>query len=310
MTARADRIAGGMWGLLVGDAVGVPYEFNHPGRIPPVEQIELDPPASFRRAHAGVAPGTWSDDGAHALCLLESLLERGQVDPDDLMRRLARWYSAGHLAAGGRVFDVGIQTSLALERFGDGTPAELAGGDGDRENGNGSLMRVLPLALWHAGSDEQLVIDACSQSVVTHRHLRSQLCCALYCLWVRRLLEGAGDAWSAAVAALRAQLPAGTPAREELEREIAPEDPRPGTGTGYVVDCLRSARDLLARGPYEIVVKEAIRLGHDTDTTACVAGGVAGVRDGLAAVPARWRDRLVDRHLAEPLIERLVKERG
>ncbi|MBV8617022.1 MAG: ADP-ribosylglycohydrolase family protein [Acetobacteraceae bacterium] len=310
MATLAERIAGGMWGLLVGDAVGVPYEFHHPGRIPPLPEVELDPPSAFHRAHGGVAPGTWSDDGAQALCLLESLLERGRVDPDDLMRRLNRWYEHGHLAAGGRVFDVGIQTSLALERFRDGAPAETAGGDGERENGNGSLMRVLPLALWHRGSDAELVRDASLQSVVTHRHPRSQVCCALYCLWARRLLAGSRDAWSEAVAALRGELAPRTVPRAELDDQVAPEDPRPGTGTGYVVDCLRSARDVMARGSYETVVKEAIRLGHDTDTTACVAGGVAGVRDGVSAIPARWLDRLVDRQLAAPLIERLVALRS
>lgn len=74
MPTRAERIAGGLIGLLVGDALGVPYEFHEADEIPPSAQIEFEPPAGFDRSHKGTPPGTWSDDGAQALCLLDSLL--------------------------------------------------------------------------------------------------------------------------------------------------------------------------------------------------------------------------------------------
>src|SRR5262245_65410840 len=114
MPTRAQRLEGGLVGLLIGDALGVPYEFHGPERLPPVEQIEMVPPPGFARAHRGTPPGTWSDDGAQALCLLASLLECGRLDPEDLGRRLLRWYNHGYLAVDGRVFDVGIQTGRAL----------------------------------------------------------------------------------------------------------------------------------------------------------------------------------------------------
>lgn len=303
---RRERIEGGLWGLLVGDAVGVPYEFHHPGAVPPLEQIDLDPPAGFARAHGSVPPGTWSDDGAHALCLLASLLEREALDQVDLIGRLASWYDSGYMAVDGHVFDVGIQTSHALERYRQKTPAHQCGGRGERENGNGSLMRVLPMALWHQGTDEELVNLACAQSVVTHAHLRSQMACALYCLWARRLLEGEEHAWDAAVTALRAMVPEGHAARVELDTHLVPPLRVAGRGSGYVVDSVRSARDVLEKGTYEVVVREAIGLGHDTDTTACIAGGLAGVRDGVGAIPPRWRDRLRGKELVEPLLARLV----
>lgn len=72
-----NKIKGGLYGLLVGDALGVPYEFHHSSQIPEYDLIEMEPPAGFLRAHSGVKPGTWSDDGAQALCLLDSLLEKG-----------------------------------------------------------------------------------------------------------------------------------------------------------------------------------------------------------------------------------------
>lgn len=302
-----ERIVGGLWGLLVGDAVGVPYEFHPPQDLPPRALLEMTPPAGFARAHAQVPPGTWSDDGAQALALLASLLERRALDLDDVGRRLVAWYERGELAVEGVVFDVGIQTSEAIRAMMAGTPAHAAGPSHEQANGNGALMRVLPLALWHKGSDADLVRDAHAQSLVTHGHLRSQVCCALYCLWARRLLRGTPDAWAEAVAALRTIYGPGSPASAELEWQIRPDDPPEGRGSGYVVDCLRSARLALQAATYEDVVKAAIALGHDTDTTACVAGGLAGIRDGARAIPERWLRQLRGKALVEPLLGQLLE---
>jgi ADP-ribosyl-[dinitrogen reductase] hydrolase len=304
-----DRIAGGIWGLLVGDALGVPYEFYAPHAIPAAELIEFEPPADFRRSHEGTPPGTWSDDGALALCLLASLLEKGTLDPDDLMSRLARWYDAGYMAVDGRVFDVGMQTSSSIAAFKAGRSAVDSGGRDERSNGNGSLMRVLPLALWHRGSDEELVNAACLQSVVTHGHLRSQLCCALYCLWARRTLEDHAEAWADAVRTLRHFLKRSPEASDEFEAHIRPDDEGNISGSGYVVDCLRSAVFVANQATYEETVRAAIRLGHDTDTTACVAGGIAGLRFGTSGIPSRWLEGLRGKHLVEPLIEKMKSSR-
>ncbi len=308
MPTREERIVGGMYGLLIGDALGVPYEFHLPEQIPPREQIEFESPAGFHRAHSGVPPGTWSDDGAHALCLLASLLYQKTLDPEDLGRRLWNWYELGYMAVDSEVFDVGVQTSEALSTFRAGTSALQSGPRDERKNGNGSLMRVLPLALWHTGPDEALVRDAMTQSLITHGHLRSQLCCALYCLWARRTLQGAADPWKEALATLRQLYPEGHEAHAELQFHIRPDRPEPGHGSGYVVDCLISARDCVrAEATYEGVVKAAVALGNDTDTTAAVAGGIAGLRDGIEAIPERWRSALRGKELVEPMIRELIQ---
>lgn len=307
MISRRSRIEGGIWGLLVGDALGVPYEFHKPEDIPAESQIEFNPPAGFRRAHASVPPGTWSDDGAQALALLDTLLDCGKFDTVDFGQRLVDWYERGDYAVEGKVFDIGIQTSKAIRSISLKAPRLLSEFSGENSNGNGSLMRVLPLALWHRGTDAELAHDAHAQSEVTHPHARSQVCCALYCLWARNLLNEVSNPWETAVASLRLLYKDDETKTAELEFNIRPDDPPVGTGTGYVVDSLGSARMLLERGSYEGVVKGAVALGHDTDTTACIAGGIAGIVFGVEGIPPRWREALRGREILDPIVKRFIR---
>lgn len=302
--ALRDRLAGGLFGLLVGDALGVPYEFHPPSGLPAVDAIDMEPPAGFRRAHHGVPAGTWSDDGAQALCLLASLLHTNGLDLDDFGRRLLNWLDRGYMAVDYHVFDVGIQTQTALGRLRNGCSARESGLADERHNGNGSLMRVLPLALWHTGDDAGLFDLAMQQSLPTHGHLRSQLACGLYCLWARHLLRCSGG-WDEAVhdaesLAVRSEV------HEREWRELKRLLDRPGIGTGYVVDSLASARDALEAGvDYAGVVRYAVSLGHDTDTTAAIAGGLAGIRHGRLGIPTGWLDAMRGRDLVDPLLDRL-----
>jgi ADP-ribosyl-[dinitrogen reductase] hydrolase len=306
MPTHRERIEGGLLGLLIGDALGVPYEFHSPHDIPPQPFIEFTPPKNFHRAHLGTPSGTWSDDGAQALALLASLLYCGRFDADDFGRRLVNWYELGYMAVDNRVFDVGIQTSTAIRQLLRGTPALEAGGMDEMSNGNGSLMRVLPLALWHRGSDVALATDAMLQSRVTHGHIRSQVCCALYCLWARHIMQEAADPWRDAVETLRAMWGEDSPEFREFEAHVQPHNVPQGKGSGYVIDSLHSTYWVMEAGSYEQVVKAAISLGHDTDTTACIAGGIAGIRDGVKAIPQRWRDELRGIEIVQPLLDKLL----
>lgn len=302
-----DRIAGGLWGLLVGDAVGVPYEFYLPQYLPPYAELDMTPPAGFARAHASVPVGTWSDDGAQALALLASLLHHQQFDMQDFAQRLVNWYEHGYMAVDYQVFDIGVQTAQVLRKILLGVPVAEAAVNDEHANGNGALMRVLPLALWHQGSDAELVQLAYLQSHVTHAHLRSKVCCALYCLWARRLLQGMDKdaAWDHAVASLRQLYAKDEAAQHELEWHICPDEVYQCSGSGYVVDCLHSARLAMQQNTFEDVVKTAIALGKDTDTTACVAGGVAGIYFGVRQIPHRWLHALLGKEIVAPLLQQL-----
>lgn len=297
-----DRLRGGILGALIGDAVGVPYEFHAPEHLPPMERLDLVPPEGFRRAHLGTPPGTWSDDGAHLLALLDSLLSCDRLDLEDLGQRLVSWERSGTYAVDGRVFDIGIQTGRALSAIAAGAPAATAGPDGEYDNGNGALMRVLPLALWHQGTDGELVHLAMEQGRPTHRHLRSAVCCAVYCLWARGTLRRRAAPFADAVARATAHLQHDPDALAELGVVLSFGAPK---GTGYVVDSLHAARWACQADSYGAVVRRAISLGNDTDTTACIAGGIAGIRFGETGLPSRWRAGLRGRGLVDPLLERL-----
>lgn len=299
-------IAGGLIGLLIGDALGVPYEFHPPGDVPPLHLIEFAPPAGFQRAHHGVPHGTWSDDGAQALILLDSLLERDGLDLTHFSSGLRRWLFEGFYAVNRSVFDIGAQTSTALNRLGMGVPPESSGPADESHNGNGSLMRVLPLALWHTGTDRELVELAARQSLPTHGHARAQVTCAIYCLWARAALDRVIDPWQVAMARFAAC--GATDLFPEVEIDLVLDSGNAGKvrGSGYVVDTLWSAKAAVdTTDNYEDCVRRAIAFGHDTDTTAAVAGGIAGVLYGLAAIPERWRSALRGRELYQPLLDRL-----
>ncbi len=307
-----EKIAGGLYGLITGDALGVPYEFHGSWELPPYDKIEMTPPACFHRSHAGIEPGTWSDDGAQALCLLDSLLCCGKFNLEDFSQRLSSWYQEGLWAVRGIVFDVGVQTGEALHAHSMGMPPEKCGFLRPEGKGNGALMRVLPLALWHPGTDRELAMDAHRQCLITHGHICNQVCCALYCLTARFLLQESefNTAIEHAVESLRSIYRNMPEYEQELEWSIRPDAPWEGRGSGYVADCLRSAFMLSAQShSYEDMVKQAVLLGNDTDTTACVAGGLAGIRFGYSGIPKRWLHLLKEKTLVDVLFQRLTSVR-
>lgn len=284
------RVKGAIYGHLCGDAFGVPYEFHSPRQLP----RELKWGAIGTHAQP---PGTWSDDGALMLCHVASFAELGRFDTDDTGRRFVRWSGEGYMAAGGVVFDIGNTTNVAIGRIKTGTPATHAGPDGESHNGNGSLMRVLPVALWFANARPDELIMACHEaSRITHGHARSQACCALYGIIISLLLKGVPrkQVWAAAVKWVNIVY------RDRLKDEKALIDELnvirefgDCAGRGYVVDTLVSAWQCFATsGSYVETIERAVRLGHDTDTTAAVAGSFAGTWWGFEGVPRAWREDL------------------
>lgn len=298
----ADRIRGGMWGLLTGDALGVPHEFKPASAIP--TQIDMVMPAAYKKTYAQVPYGTWSDDGALALALADSLATLGHFNVADVAHNFIEWKDAGRYAVDGNVFDIGITTSMALTGLAAGrTKIGGSGASDERSNGNGSLMRTLPLALWHTGSDKQLFFDAADASAITHAHPVSMAACGVYCIAARRILTGEGLAVDAFANAFEIAL-----GFSSWTKDLKIPEP---DGTGYVLDSLSYAmRAVSADAPYPHAVIGAIKLGNDTDTTAAIAGGIVGVRAGLDGIPRVWLDAMRGREVATDIIDRLIAVRS
>jgi len=309
--SRRDRMLGGLWGAVVGDALGVPVEFR--GR-----DIRKGDPVTDMRGYGtfNLPPGSWSDDSSLMLCTAQSLLEG--FDLGRMGDLFVSWFTAGLWTPHGQAFDVGRGTWQAISRMQLGTPAATAGGREEENNGNGSLMRILPVALYCAAAgDDELLRIAHEASAVTHGHPRSMMACGVYCFLIAALLDGMPprEAYLLAMEKMK-RLYGGPPFSEELAHftrllsgdiETVPEAAI--ESDGYVVHTLEASLwCLLGTDAYNSAVLRAVNLGWDTDTTAIVTGGLAGTYYGLEAVPLQWRDTLARKQEIEALFERFVEK--
>lgn len=305
--SKRERILGGLWGSLVGDALGVPVEFKDRATV------QADPVRDMRGFGSHKQPaGTWSDDGALTLCTVESLLQ-AEFDTQDMGNRFVRWMNDELWTATGVVFDVGGATADALMRIAAGTPAEHAGGSDEYSNGNGSLMRILPVALrFDSQPLDQLAKQVERASAITHGHARSKMACVLYSLVVRRLLQGASpddtlEFARAEFAKIYEHATDFVHFRHLLDDEMAALPEGEIVSTGYVLHTLHASLwSLLTTSSFEECVLRAVNLGGDTDTTGCVAGGLAGVHYGSRAIPEKWNHSLPRHSEVESLFNRFA----
>mgnify|MGYP001636523736 CR=1 FL=1 len=253
-----DRLPAAAYGFAVGDALGVPYEFRDRDTFRCADMIG--------HGTHGQPPGTWSDDTGMMLATLDSLAAHdGRVDVEDMRRRYVGWLLDGAYAIDGRVFDVGGTVRQALR---DGR-----GLDGEWDCGNGSLMRILPLAFTHAADD-----GIRAASAVTHAHPRCTDACVDYVRLCRRLLDGETFAYDAP------------------DRDFVPS-------TGYVSDTMQAVLWAVADGrDYPSTVLNAVNLGGDTDTIAALAGGVAGILYGMESIPDEWLTALRGQDVIETVL--------
>ncbi|MDF1554076.1 MAG: ADP-ribosylglycohydrolase family protein, partial [Deferrisomatales bacterium] len=172
------RFHGALLGLAVGDALGTTVEFQVPGTFEPVTDLVGGGPFHL-------APGQWTDDTSMALCLAESLAERGGFDPADQMRRYLRWYREGVWSSTGKCFDIGTATRGALERF-ERTGEPYSGTDPDAK-GNGSLMRLAPVPLFFAADPARAIEFSGESSRTTH----GAAVCVDACRYLGALIVGA-----------------------------------------------------------------------------------------------------------------------
>lgn len=298
----AKQVYDGIWGLIVGDALGVPVEF-----VPRAELTKH--PVVGMRAHGthNQPAGTWSDDSSMTLCTLEWLVDG--LDYDRLMHLFLRWAEEAHLTAHDEVFDMGVATRNALARYGKGTPALSCGGTLQFDNGNGSLMRILPLAFylnWRFGdsfSRDPMAFDVVHNvSRLTHAHPISLISCGIYCSIAGELLNGKGilSAMCVGIDNAKEYYAKTKPFDGYLwQFERVDVDILSSAGAdaiksgGFVLDTLEAALWCLLRTTsYRDCLLTAVNLGEDTDTVGAVAGGLAGLAYGKDAIPPEWIERI------------------
>ena len=279
-------------GASVGDALGVPVEFKSRQHLKtnPVTDImgfgTYDKPA-----------GTFSDDSSMMFCLAESLVEG--YDVNDIAENFQKWMHEGYWTADGEVFDVGIATRKAINRLRVVKHPTEAGSTAERDNGNGSLMRILPLAVYakDLSIDERCEIVK-QVSSITHAHSRSVLACIYYIEFALNILEAETieEAYLNTNFWLRIYLEENTEYQTEsifferiLNGSLLELSENEIKSSGYVIDSLEAAIwCLLHSNSYEECILKAVNLGEDTDTIACIAGGIAGVFYDVKKIPEHW----------------------
>ncbi len=313
-------------GLVVGDALGVPVEFKSRA------ELKENPVAGMIGYGTHNQPaGTWSDDTSMTLATMDWLSESDEFIPDFkiLMDKFSNWLLHGDYTPYGENFDCGIATSKAIMNYGRGMEPLQCGGKSEYDNGNGSLMRILPAALSFSGSlafeihdeDNRWIQPIFNLCALTHGHARSKLGCLIYSKiiadmrhmpdedkfdiieksfeYIRKYLSECKDREISSESDKYARLWNLTEFKELSENEIK--------SSGYVVDTLEAAIwCFLKTDSYKECVLKAVNLGDDTDTVAAVAGGLAGFYYGIEDIPKEWLSIIPKKEWIIELVEKML----
>ena len=271
----------GIMGLVVADAVGVP--FKHRGR----DGFKAKDMTGYGTYKLPI--GTWSDDSSLTLATVESLARLGKINLDDIMRNYFNWLNFGEFTPYGKAFDVGSTTKAAIYRFEHGASPKDCGGYTTMDNGNGSLMRILPMAFLNCSEYNIYTVSA-----LTHAHIISQFACLLYVRIAKNLLSG--QELCEAIEESMKHIPLHL--MDDFGRlTVIGSNPRNRIkSTGYVLDTLEAALwSLLKTDNYKDCILTAVNLGGETDTIAAVAGGLAGIYYGVGGdkgIPEEWINQI------------------
>ena len=294
--AIRDRAVGSMLGLALGDALGTTLEFKARDNYAPLTDIVGGGPF-------GLKPGQWTDDTAMALALGESLEAKGGLDEQDLLARFVDWRRNGTYSCTGHCFDIGSTTAQALARW-ERTGEAHCGATDAFSAGNGSLMRLAPAAIRFHRDRPALRDAAALQSKTTHAAPEAVDACVLYAEMLADAIEGRlrsevlacrDGSWAGGVAKVNAGSWRGKP-RPQVN------------GSGYVVHSLEAALWSVGRtAAFDRAVIHAANLGQDADTTAAIAGQLAGALHGRKALPIHWLNTLSWRERLERTANRLLE---
>ena len=292
-------------GFAVGDALGVPVEFQSR------EELSVNSVSDYRDYGTyNVPAGIWSDDTSMTLASLDSLARR--INFTDIMKKFISWADKAEYTATNEVFDIGVTTSAALQRFKDGTPALNCGSNSESDNGNGSLMRIIPAVFYvkyklpHSSIEQRMDVIH-NISTLTHSHPRSKMACGIYAFVLMGLLESGNKHmiknYLLDACKFYKNLPEYKNELEHFDRLFSSDF----DNSGYVVAALEAAIwCVLNTESYSECVLKAVNLGNDTDTIGAIAGGLAGCIYGLNGIPESWLEGLQKREYIEDLCDAFV----
>ncbi|MDR2297101.1 MAG: ADP-ribosylglycohydrolase family protein [Comamonas sp.] len=276
------RFEGALLGLACGDAVGTTVEFQPRGSFAPLTDMVGGGPFSLKA-------GQWTDDTSMALCLAESLITKQACDPQDQMARYANWYQWGYWSSTGHCFDIGMATRAAIQEFLRSGNA-LAGSADPHSAGNGSLMRLAPVALMYGQDEAQLQDVAALSSRTTHAAPECLDACRLFAVALSRALTGKDKQQILELSSLQL---GSLRIREIAQGTWVSKSREQISSSGYVVHSLEAALWCFARhDSFEAAVLEAANLGDDADTTAAITGQIAGAFWGRSGIPGHWLAKL------------------
>lgn len=306
----------GIMGLVVGDAVGVPVEFSYR------KDLKENPVTDMRQYGTHQQPkGAWSDDSSMALANLASL-HRG-YDLKDIAEQFSRWDKEEIYTPMGAVFDMGMTCSRAIRKFQDTGDVKTCGMYGEEDNGNGSLMRIMPMCIYvyelqeNGLSDKEAIQMIHDVSALTHGHLRSKMACGLYYFVSKEIIDHRNE--KTLLECMQAGFDKGFAfyrkdfmnlvemshfARLTNMAVFQQADEDTIESSGYVLHTIEAAIwSLLNSDTYKSAILKAVNLGRDTDTTAAVAGGLAGLYYGYDAIPEDWRKAIIQKEWIEELCD-------
>lgn len=288
-----NKIKQAFLGLAIGDALGVPVEFQTR------EQMIYRPITDMIGYRCwNQPPGTWSDDSSLTFCTAESLLDG--YDAESIANYFIRWYKEGFWGAHHQLFDIGNTTRYGLSRIIRNGFQKFSGDSDEDSNGNGSLMRILPMAFYLTKIEDidtryHIIKEVSS---ITHAHFRSVLSCFIYVDFAIHLINGytPQDAYNLMQETVNDFIKKMEFNQKEVElfdrvlkMNIATVDVDFIHSSGYVLSTLEASLwCLLNSTTYVEATLKAVNLGGDTDTTGTVTGGIAAIAYGIDDVPDRW----------------------
>ncbi|MBC6148633.1 ADP-ribosylglycohydrolase family protein [Listeria innocua] len=311
-----ERLIPCVLGAVIGDCLGVPVEFKDREYLKQNPIVEMIGYGTYNQPK-----GTWSDDSSLTFALMESLISG--YDINRIVNNMVSFMDDGFWTPYGEVFDIGSVTRESLNRYKNGVSVFECGGKDNFDNGNGAIMRIMPL-VFYLGKDfsfgkKNKITEEVTR--ITHAHPRSILGSYVYIELLQNLFANMDKklAYEEMQNYIRKNY-SDYPFKDELqyynnilEGNLYKLKESNIKSSGYVVDTLEaSIWAFLTTNSYKEAVLKAVNLGGDTDTIAFITGSLAGIYYKMEQIPVNWVDQIAKKedilNLCNRFIESLIKQ--